>query len=79
MVRVVLDADGTLAVGRNLPGRGAWLCCDGPDRPSGVCVAEACRRKAFNRALRTVLDEKAYGGLLLQFAAGPPAGRMQAR
>jgi predicted RNA-binding protein YlxR (DUF448 family) len=47
MVRVVRVADGSLVVGRSVPGRGAWLCREAPD-----CVDQAIRRKAFERALR---------------------------
>jgi predicted RNA-binding protein YlxR (DUF448 family) len=38
--------DGTLAVGRDLPGRGAWLC-----RGSPGCLERAVKRHAFSRAL----------------------------
>ena len=47
MVRVVRLGDGRLAVGRTLPGRGAWLC-----RDSASCVDRAAKRGAFGRALR---------------------------
>ncbi|MFN2506880.1 MAG: YlxR family protein [Acidimicrobiales bacterium] len=47
LVRVVARS-GQLAVGRALPGRGAWLC-----RQSPACVVAAERRRAFSRALRT--------------------------
>ena len=50
MVRVVRLGDGSLATGRTLPGRGAWLC-----RDSGECLDVACRRRAFERALRAPL------------------------
>jgi predicted RNA-binding protein YlxR (DUF448 family) len=39
--------DGSLAIGRTLPGRGAWLCARSPD-----CLEQADRRSAFSRALR---------------------------
>jgi predicted RNA-binding protein YlxR (DUF448 family) len=43
-----LDRDGRLG------GRGAYLCReDGRDRPRPECLAEALRRNAFARALRT--------------------------
>jgi len=45
MVRCVLDAHGEVRVDRSAPGRGAWLC--GPD-----CLAEARRRRGFDRAFR---------------------------
>ena len=44
-------ADGVVRVGRNEPGRGAWLCDD-----SG-CFDLAVRRRALERALRTTLTE----------------------
>ncbi|HUF32820.1 MAG TPA: YlxR family protein [Acidimicrobiales bacterium] len=47
LVRVVRLADGSLALGRHLPGRGAWLCAGSTD-----CVDLAGRRRAFERALR---------------------------
>ncbi len=47
LVRVVVGPDGTLATGRSLPGRGAWLCAG-----SVSCVDLAARRRAFARALR---------------------------
>ncbi|MBW3580432.1 MAG: YlxR family protein [Actinobacteria bacterium] len=47
LVRVIRRSDGTLEVGRTLPGRGAWLCSASP-----ACVDAAERRRAFDRALR---------------------------
>ena len=47
LVRVVRRDDGSLAVGRTLPGRGAWLCAGATD-----CLDEAIRRSAFARAFR---------------------------
>jgi len=47
LVRYVRTPDGTLAEGRTLSGRGAWLC-----RDSSACVDLAVRRRAFGRALR---------------------------
>ncbi len=47
MVRVVRTEQGSLAIGRMLPGRGAWLCSDG-----SACVDLAEKRRAFDRALR---------------------------
>jgi len=49
LVRVACRPDGSLAVGRHHPGRGAWLC------PSPTCFESAVRRRAFGRALRTDL------------------------
>ena len=47
LARVARHADGSLAVGRSVPGRGAWLCAG-----SAACFDAAFRRKAFGRALR---------------------------
>jgi predicted RNA-binding protein YlxR (DUF448 family) len=47
LVRVVaVDGDG-VAVGRTLPGRGAWLCAGSED-----CLERAVKRSALGRALR---------------------------
>ena len=50
--------DGSLATGRSLPGRGAWLC-----RGSAACLERAARRGAFERALRARLAPSAADGL----------------
>jgi hypothetical protein len=47
LVRVARRPDGSLAVGRGEPGRGAWLCAG-----SESCFDAAVRRRAFSRALR---------------------------
>ena len=54
MVRIVRSDDGSLAVGRTLPGRGAWLCADTPS-----CLDLALRRKAFGRAFRAPISDGA--------------------
>ena len=48
LLRVTRADDGQVAVGRALPGRGAWLCS------ASVlgCLDLAVRRKALGRALR---------------------------
>jgi predicted RNA-binding protein YlxR (DUF448 family) len=48
LVRVARRPDGSLAVGRSEPGRGAWLCA-----ASITCFEDAVRRRAFSRALRS--------------------------
>jgi len=58
MVRVVRLGDGSLALGRTLPGRGAWLC-----RDSATCVDRAQQRRAFERALRGPVDTGAVDDL----------------
>jgi predicted RNA-binding protein YlxR (DUF448 family) len=50
-VRVVHRQGGGLAVGRQLPGRGAWLC-----RGAEACLEAAVRRKALSRALRAAVE-----------------------
>lgn len=57
LVRVARAPDasgsaGTMAVGRTLPGRGAWLCAG-----SEPCFDLAVRRRAFGRALRVSIDD----------------------
>ena len=58
LVRVVGMADGSLTVGRTLPGRGAWLCAG-----SMSCLEAAVRHKAFARALRAEVAPQAVGVL----------------
>ena len=60
--------DGTLAVGRTLPGRGAWLCAG-----SLACVEQARSRGAFGRALRGPVDEAALDTLTAELSLGAPA------
>ena len=48
LVRFARRPDGSLAVGRGAPGRGAWLCAG-----SEACFEAAVRRRAFSRALRS--------------------------
>ena len=66
-MRVVRRDDGSLAVGRTLPGRGAWLC-----RGSTTCVETALKRRAFDRALRGPVSPGAVDGLLQEL--GVPTG-----
>jgi len=68
-VRVVRLGDGSLAPGRALPGRGAWLC-----RGSVSCVDTAHRRRAFERALRAPVAPGAVDRLKqeLGVASGGP-------
>ena len=58
LVRVIRRRDGTLEVGRTLPGRGAWLCEGSP-----ACVDLAERRQAFSRALRAPVGPAAIAAL----------------
>ncbi|MEO7836587.1 MAG: YlxR family protein [Acidimicrobiales bacterium] len=61
LVRVVLGADGSLAVSRHAPGRGAWLCSG-----SRACVQGAERRGAFARALRRPVAASAVAALFVE-------------
>ena len=70
LVRVVAGPAGELAVGRSLPGRGAWLCLGSPE-----CIDAADRRRAFSRALRTEVTAPATAALR-ECLAG--RGRMEA-
>jgi hypothetical protein len=58
LVRIVAGSDGSIAIGRSLPGRGAWIC-----RGSESCLDAAVRRKAFPKALRAVVSPEAVAGL----------------
>jgi predicted RNA-binding protein YlxR (DUF448 family) len=64
LVRVVARSGGGLAVGRNEPGRGAWVCAG-----SVACLDAAQRRRAFDRALRTTLDAGAVEDLKTTIAS----------
>ena len=56
-MRVTRTDDGGLAVGRSLPGRGAWL------HPDPACLGAAVRRRAFTRALRAPVRDGAAAAL----------------
>jgi predicted RNA-binding protein YlxR (DUF448 family) len=62
---VVLREDGSLAVGRSLPGRGAWLC-----RGSPGCFERAVKRRAFGRALRAEVAAGRLEQLKIDLEAG---------
>jgi predicted RNA-binding protein YlxR (DUF448 family) len=77
LARVARRPDGSLAVGRSEPGRGAWLCAG-----SVACFDTAVRRRAFGRALRTEVPahelERLRGKLLSEgesISHGGPTGR----
>ncbi|HEX3621194.1 MAG TPA: YlxR family protein [Acidimicrobiales bacterium] len=69
LVRVVASPGGGLAVGRTLPGRGAWLCAG-----SASCLEAAAGRKAFDRALRTPIRADAVQDLR---TSAPGRGRIE--
>jgi hypothetical protein len=56
MVRVVMQ-DENPVLGRDLPGRGAWLC------PTAACFDAAVKRRAFSRAMRRTVDPEALAEL----------------
>ena len=58
LARVARRPDGSLAVGRSEPGRGAWLCAG-----SAACFDTAVRRRAFGRALRCEVPAHELDGL----------------
>ena len=58
MIRVVRRPEGSLAVDRSGPGRGAWLCQD-----SAECLAAAIQRRAFERAFKAPVETGAAEAL----------------
>jgi predicted RNA-binding protein YlxR (DUF448 family) len=60
----VRGPEGSLGVGRDLPGRGAWLCAGSPE-----CVVRAVTRRALERALRGPVTAAALENLADQLAA----------
>src|SRR4029078_7573709 len=67
LVRLVRAGDGSLQIGRTLPGRGAWLCADTPE-----CSTEAMGRKGFERALRGPIDRASVEGVRRELFGGVP-------
>lgn len=68
LVRVVRTGEGTLAVGRTLPGRGAWLC-----RGSVECLDVAEKRGGFARSFRAPVRSEAVRALRVVLASGEPS------
>ena len=76
LLRVVAETDEAGAIRlspdprHRLPGRGAWL------HPTGDCLEQALRRRAFGRALRTSAapDPAAVVAHLEALATGHPQG-----
>jgi predicted RNA-binding protein YlxR (DUF448 family) len=64
LVRIARQADGSLALGRTLPGRGAWLC-----RGSLACFEQAAGRGGFARAFRTRIAAAHLDALRTELAA----------
>ncbi|MDA8309749.1 MAG: YlxR family protein [Actinomycetota bacterium] len=72
LLRVVRLPDGSLAAGRTLPGRGAWLC-----EGSASCLDRAVRRGSLERALRAPLAPGSAGALAREIGkAGDVRGWM---
>lgn len=65
-IRVSRAADGSLVVGRSLPGRGAWVC----RATAASCAAAATKRRAWSRALRAEVAPAAVERLQRALAAG---------
>lgn len=53
-----------IEVGRNIPGRGAWLCA----ATVGACFQSAQDKKSLNRAFKTKLSISASDDLAEMFA-----------
>jgi predicted RNA-binding protein YlxR (DUF448 family) len=70
LVRVARDERGRLVLGRDRPGRGAWLC-----RSSAACVDRAIERRAFNRAFRVRLQEAQVDRDRLVAGSAPASAR----
>jgi predicted RNA-binding protein YlxR (DUF448 family) len=58
LVRIARTPEGSLALSRTLPGRGAWLCAG-----SLECLQLAARRNAVSRALRAPVSPEAVRAL----------------
>lgn len=58
LIRIVRSPDGSLLVGRTLPGRGAWLCAGNLD-----CLDIGTRRGGLARSFRTPLGAGALAEL----------------
>ncbi len=64
LVRMARATDGSVLLGRTIPGRGAWLCAGAPGRlPAAVCLEQATRRKALTKALRAPVEPAAMEAL----------------
>ena len=59
----------SVEVGRNVPGRGAWLCATRVE-----CFDRAVQRRAIARALRVELSEEEMRKLRARLLGAPPAG-----
>ncbi|MGZ4676014.1 MAG: YlxR family protein [Acidimicrobiia bacterium] len=66
LVRLAASADGAVRIGRNVPGRGAWLCRDRRE-----CLELAIRRRALGRALRIELTARDVTALRVRLYGAP--------
>ncbi len=66
LVRLVRQPDGTLACGRALPGRGAWLCAG-----SRACIERAVAKGALERAFRAPVERPSADELEVLLADRP--------
>ncbi len=63
-------------MGRDRPGRGAWLCRDSPE-----CIERAAKRKAFDRAFRSRVEDshleqlRTCSGIAARARSGTGLGR----
>jgi predicted RNA-binding protein YlxR (DUF448 family) len=71
---LVAGPDGTLQVGRTLPGRGAWVCGGDP-----ACLRKALRRKVVVKALGPAISHEAAARLLDELRSHFPAMSPDAR
>ncbi|MDA8074555.1 MAG: YlxR family protein [Actinomycetota bacterium] len=69
LLRLVRTPGGSLAVGRALPGRGAWICVGSP-----TCLERAGRRGALERALRSQLAPGAVDALVRRIGGADDVG-----
>ena len=65
LVRVALNQEGRLVIGRDAPGRGAWFCrLAGTELAQPGCLEQAAKRRAFSRALRREVPAQEVEALL---------------
>ncbi|HEY3722440.1 MAG TPA: YlxR family protein [Acidimicrobiia bacterium] len=65
--RIARRPDGSLGIGRNEPGRGAWICTG-----SVACFDRAVRRKALERSLRRPVSTTDMEGLRARLYGAAP-------
>ncbi len=70
LTRITRAGDGTLCIGRTLPGRGAWLC-----QGSSECLDQAVRQGGFARSFRAQVTPAQAKDLADDFVPGTPTAR----